>query len=384
MEDGKPEISKGLEGIYIGESSICKVDGKAGRLYYRGYPIEEIAEHSSFEETAYLVLYGKLPTSAELGAFDTALKESRALPKRVIEIIKGMSGRADTMDILRTAFSAMSAEDSEVADQSEAANMRKSARIISATASIAATIGRVAEGKRYVKPNASLSHAANMLYMLKSKKPSKRDAKLLDIMMMLHVEHSTNASTFSTLVTGATLSDIYSAVTSGIATLKGPLHGGADRASLRMMYAIGTPEKTESYISSALEGKQRIMGFGHRVYKTYDPRARVMRKYLEELSMNGTDEVKNLISIAFRAEKMMIERLGDAKGIWPNVDFFSGPIYVQIGVPLDLFTPIFAASRVPGWCAHMIEYWRDNRLLRPLEYYDGKIGLKYVPIEERE
>ncbi len=384
MVEGKPLISRGLEGVYIGESSICKVDGTAGKLYYRGYPIEELAERSTFEETAYLVLYGKLPTAAELSAFDSALKGSRALPKHVVEIIKNMAGKADTMDILRTAFSAMSAEDKEVADTSEEANLRKSARIISATASIVAAIGRVMEKKRYVKPNASLSHAANMLYMLKGKKPKKEEAKLLDIMMILHAEHSTNASTFSTIVTGATLSDIYSTVTAGIATLKGPLHGGADRASLRMLYAIGKPENTVSYINSALDGKQRIMGFGHRVYKTYDPRARVMHKYLEDLEKTGTDDVKNLIAISFVAEKMMIEKLGKAKGIWPNVDFFSGPIYVQIGIPIDLFTPMFAASRTPGWCAHMIEYWRDNRLLRPLEYYNGKMDLKYVPIEERK
>ncbi len=384
MVEGKPVISRGLEGIYIGESAICKVDGTAGKLYYRGYPIEEIAEHSSFEEASYLVLYGRLPTAAELSAYDAALKESRALPKHVIDIIKNMSGKADTMDILRTALSAMSAEDKEVDDSSEAANLRKSARIISATASIVATIGRIMEKKRYVKPNAWLSHAGNLLYMLKGRKPTKEEAKLLDVMMVLHVEHSTNASTFSTMVTGATLSDIYSAIVAGIATLKGPLHGGADRASLRMMYTIGKPENTESYINDALAGKQRIMGFGHRVYKTYDPRAKVMHKYLEQLSSTGTDEVKNLIAIAFSAEKMMIEKLGESKGIWPNVDFFSGPIYVQIGVPIDLFTPVFAASRAPGWCAHMMEYWKDNRLMRPLEYYDGPIGLEYVPIESRK
>lgn len=383
MVDVKPVITKGLEGIYVSESAICKVDGTAGKLYYRGYSIEEIAEHSSFEEAAYLVLYGKLPTASELSAFDAALKESRALPKYVIGIIKGMVGKADTMDILRTALSAMSAEDKEVEDMSEAANLRKSARIISAIASIVATTGRLMEGKRYVKPNAKLSHAENLLYMLKGKKPRSDEARLLDVMMVLHVEHSTNASTFSTMVAGSTLSDIYSTVTAGISTLKGPLHGGADRASLRMMYSIGSPDNTENYINSALEGKQKIMGFGHRVYKTYDPRAKVMHKYLEQLSATGTEEVKNLISIAFRAENMMIEKLGKTRGIWPNVDFFSGPIYVQIGIPIDLFTPIFAASRAPGWCAHMIEYWRDNKLMRPLEYYNGDIDKEYVPMDAR-
>ncbi len=380
---GMPQISRGLEGVYVDESSVGKVDGQEGRLYYRGYPIAQLSDNSDFEETAYLLLNGQLPDRQQLESITKQLAESRDLPKGIVDIIKEMNSKADPMDILRTATSALSAYDTEVQDASPEANMRKSIRIISRMSSIVATIGSVAAGREYVAPDKSLGHVENFLYMLNGARPSKESLDIMRVMFIIHAEHSSNASTFGTLVAGSTLADIYSAITAGISVLKGPLHGGADEASVRMMRAIGKPENTESYIESALAGKQKIMGFGHRVYKTYDPRARIIKEYLIRLQDHSSEEVRTLTAIALRAEKLMVEKLGQSHGIWPNVDFFAGPVYIAAGIPVELFTPIFAASRSSGWCAHMLEYWKNNRLFRPLEYYTGKIDLEYVPIDKR-
>ena len=376
-------INLGLEGVYFAESMICKVDGTEGKLYYRGYPIETLAEHSSFEEVSYLLLYGKLPTKPEFESFSSLLASNRNIEPQVLEYIKSVAGKSHAMHILRTAVSMEASLDKEADDAAPEANFRKSARLIAKTGSIVAAIGRFSIGAKYVEPDKVLGHAENFLYMLQGEKPEPEKAKMLDLMMVLHAEHSSNASTFSTIVTGATLSDLYSAVVSGIGTLKGPLHGGADERALKMLYDIGKPENTESYINGILSSKERVMGFGHRVYKTYDPRARIIKKYLMKLQSDSTEEVQNLSGIALAAEKIMVERLGKSHNIWPNVDFFSGPVYRHIGIPIEIFTPLFAVSRMPGWCAHMLEYWNNNRLIRPLDYYKGPLDLKYVPIEQR-
>jgi citrate synthase len=381
---GEPKIELGLEGVYISKSSICKVDGVNGKLYYRGYPIEALAKNSSFEETCYLLLNGHLPTLDQFEEFNSKLKAERELPEFIVDMIRELVNKADTMDVARCAISALSAYDKEAYDDSDDANLRKSIKLIAKTASIVATIGRLMMGKEPLKPDISLNHSANFMYMLNGEKPNADKSKMLDLMLILHAEHSSNASTFSTTVTGSTLADMYAAVTSGIGTLKGPLHGGADQAALKMMKNIGNPDNTEKYIEEALAGKKRIMGFGHRVYKTYDPRAKIIKAELLEIQGNSVGDVKNYTTIALRAEKMMIEKLGNTKGIWPNVDFFSGPVYTYIGIPMELFTPLFAVSRMPGWCAHMMEYWQNNRLLRPLEYYVGNIDLEYTPIRYRK
>ncbi len=384
MPDDAPDIRRGLEGVYVAQSAICKVDGVEGRLYYRGYAIEELAANSSFEEVCYLLLYGKLPQRAELTQFNEALVKERELPEDIIYLIKALTGKERAIDVMRTTISALPAYDSETYDSSAEANLRKSIRLISKIASIIAATGRFSKGEGYTTPNPQLGHAANFLYMLNGTEPEAEDAKLLNKMLILHAEHSSNASTFSTMVAGSTLADLYAAVVAGISALKGPLHGGADEQALAMMRAIGSAENTGRYIDDALSGKQRIMGFGHRVYKTYDPRARIIKSDLEALQNSADAEVKNLTSIALAAEKIMVERLGKTRNIWPNVDFFSGPIYTALGIPPELFTPLFAASRMPGWCAHMLEYWRDNRLFRPMEQYTGAVGLKYVPMDQRE
>ncbi|MCL4389397.1 citrate synthase/methylcitrate synthase [Candidatus Marsarchaeota archaeon] len=377
------QIHKGLDGVYIAESTICKVDGAVGRLYYRGYSIGEIAENSTYEEVAYLLIHGRLPKAAELEEFSKRLKAERDLPAEVVRIIQQSAGKSDPMDILRTAVSYLSISDNEVKDQSYESNIRKSIRLISKISSIVAATGRIADGGVYVKPDSALSHSENFVYMLKGRKPTKEEIKPVEMMFMLQAEHSTNASTFAALVAGSTLADLYSAVTSGIAALKGPLHGGADEEALRMMYAIGDPSNTEQYINEALAGKKKIMGFGHRVYKAYDPRAKIIKEYLLTLQNSSSEEVRRLTEIALRGEKLMIDKLGASHGIWPNVDFFAGPVYISAGIKIDLFTPMFAASRIAGWCAHVLEYWEDNKLIRPLELYKGQIDLKYVPIDKR-
>jgi citrate synthase len=382
--NGLPQISKGLEGVYVTSSSISKVNGQEGKLYYRGFSIESLSENSNFEELVYLLINGSLPSKPQLDEITAQLSDNRDLPDGIIKIIKELSGKGHPMDILRTAVSALSSYDKEVSDTSPAANMNKSLRIISKMSSIVAATGRFVSGKEYIAPDKSLDYVENFLYMLNGERPSAEQADIMRNMFILHAEHSTNASTFGTLVAGSTLADIYSAITAGISVLKGPLHGGADEAALRMMREIGDPENTESYIESALEGKKKIMGFGHRVYKAYDPRAKIIKKYLVKYQNGQSDELRKLASIALRAEKLMIDKLGASRGIWPNVDFFAGPVYLAAGIPPELFTPIFATSRSAGWCAHMLDYWKDNKLFRPLEWYTGSIDLEYIPLEKRQ
>ncbi len=376
------KIEKGLEGVYFTESKICKVDGTLGRLCYRGYSIEDLAENSTFEEVSYPLLFGVLPKKGELNTFKKDLSDKRALPKEIIKIIEESVNKCDTMHILRTAVSALPLYDKNL-DSKTSDKLQDSINLISKVASITATIGRYLYGKKYVAPNKNLGHAENFLYMLNGVLPSKKDSRILDKMMILHAEHSSNASTFSALVTASTLSDIYSAFTSAIGTLKGPLHGEADENALRMMYAIKDANNTENYINNALNKKERIMGFGHRIYKTYDPRARIIRSLLTEMQKSNNTEIKNITEIALAAEKMMIEKLGKSHGIWPNVDFFAGPVYRYINIPIDIFTPLFATGRSPGWCAHIIEYLENNRLIRPLELYEGKTNLHYKKISSR-
>ncbi|BCS91276.1 MAG: citrate synthase [Candidatus Micrarchaeota archaeon] len=382
MQDSSIKVYKGLEGVYVAESDICLVDGQNGKLYYRGYSIEDLAERSSYEEVCYLLLHGRLPNKTELESFKDEMREDRDLPKGVLDIIKHLAGRAHPMDIMRTAVSALPAYDKEAYDNNEGANIRKSMRIISKAASIVAAIYRFEQGEDYIEPDYELSHAANFLYMLKGEKPTDEQSRLMDRELILHAEHSSNASTFSCLVTASTLADIYAAVTAGIATLKGPLHGGADEAALKLIIAIGRKENVSSYIQNMLKNKQKIMGFGHRVYKTYDPRAKIIKEDLLNIEKKANTRIKRLIEVVLEVERETINNLS-GKGIYPNMDLFSGIVYQYLGVPSNLFTPIFAASRTVGWCAHIIEYMQSSKLIRPLELYKGKRDLKYIDIDSR-
>ena len=384
MVEETVNLSKGLEGIYIADTTLCKIDGANGKLWYRGYPIETLADNSNYEEVAFLLLYGHLPTKNEFSKFNERLISEREIPDSLTHIIETYSGRTHPNNILRTCVSLLPAYDLDINDKSEDANMERAIKLMAKLPTIVAMIGRSSLGKPFIQPSKKLPHSANFLYMLNGKEPDEESAKLIDLMFMLHAEHGSNASTFSTLVTGSTLADVYASVVAGISTLRGPLHGGADEAALAMMKAIGEPDNTESYIEDALEGKQRIMGFGHRVYKAYDPRAKIVYKYLRSFLKKTTDpKIEKLLEIVIRAEKLMEEKLSKTKGIWPNIDFFAGPLYVSMGIPPDLFTPIFAASRVVGWTAHLMEYWKNNRIFRPLDHYVGDLDLKYIPISQR-
>lgn len=384
MADENVTISKGLEGIYIADTTLCKIDGTNGKLWYRGYPIEVLAEKSNYEEVAFLLLYGRLPKKDEFKVFTQRLISEREVPESIGEIIKSFTGRMHPNDVLRTCVSSLPAFDTDMSDKSADANLDRAIKLTAKLPTIVAMIGRYKQGKQFIKPSNTLSHSANFLYMLTGKEPDKESSKLMDLMFILHAEHGSNASTFSTLVTGSTLADVYAAVVAGISTLRGPLHGGADEAALNMMKAIGEPENTETYIEDALAGKQRIMGFGHRVYKAYDPRAKIVYNYLKSFMQKTTDpKIEKLLEIAIRAEKLMEEKLSKTKGIWPNIDFFAGPLYTAMEIPSDLFTPVFAAARVVGWTAHLFEYWQNNRLFRPLDHYVGQLDLKYVPMDQR-
>ena len=374
----KPEayiVHKGLDGIYVKESKICFIDGKNSKLFYRGYNIDELAETSTYEETAYLLLHGKLPTKNDLNEFDNTIKQNRKLPEQLIKFIQLYPRDGNTMDMLRTAVSALG-----IYDTSSKTNLEKAVKVMSAITTITSAFERVRRGQPIILPDETLSYAENFLYMLTGEKPNSYDAHVLDIFLILHAEHEMNASTFSCTVTAATLSDMYSALTSGIGTLKGPLHGGANEEALKTILKVGKPENAEPYVKEAISNSQRIMGFGHRVYRNFDPRYTVLKKISRELAER---KGKTLIySTAEAIEDAAVKHLSSI-GVFPNVDSYSGLVLNLIEIPTDLFTPIFAISRTAGWSAHILEYLKDNRLIRPKAYYSGELNQKYVAIEKR-
>ncbi len=371
---------KGLEGIVAANSGICWIDGEAGVLAYRGIDIHELAQKSTFEETTYLLWNGKLPTASEQAIFDRALAASRLIDPRIVEMLRSFPSTATPMEILRTAVSALSFYDPDEHDNTHDANVRKSYRLTSQIAMIVAIYDRLRKGKEIVEADPSLSHAANFLWMLNGEKPSETATKTLDIALILHADHELTASTFAARVIAATLSDIHSAVTGAIGALKGPLHGGANEGVMRLLFAI---EKAGVdpvvYVKDMLARKEKIMGFGHRVYKTEDPRATHLRKMSEQLSKDAGLEKYYDWS---RAIELYIKQ---DKGLNANVDFYSASTYTMLGIDVDLFTPIFAISRIAGWAAHVIEQLDDNRLIRPRADYIGPAYPNpWVPVEERE
>ncbi len=379
----QPEIHKGLDGIIVATSKLSYIDGAQGKLYYYGYRIEDIAEHASFEEVAYLFWNGKLPTKSELEELKNMLKENRKLPQEVIDIMKKLPKNSHPMDVLKTAVAALTPFDPEIDDNSHEANYRKAIRLTAKFPTIVAAWHNIREGREPIDPNPNLDHAANFLYMMFGEEPDEFKARTMDVALILHAEHGMNASTFSCIVTASTLSDMYSAITSGVATLKGPLHGGANERALKMLKEIGDVSNVEKYIDEKLAKKERIMGFGHRVYKAYDPRARIFKSYVEKIAeMTGDEEARKLFEIARKVEEVMIAKLGH-KGIFPNIDFYSGIVYNALGIPSDLFTPIFAIARVVGWTAHVLEYLQENRLVRPRQLYVGELDREFIPIDKR-
>jgi citrate synthase len=367
----------GLEDIVAAHSQICDLDGKRGRLLYYGVDIHDLAEHSTFEETAYLLWHGVLPTRAQLEEVTAQLQANRALPDAVSQIMRLMPKTATPMDVLRTAVSALSSFDPDAGDNSVEANRRRSIQLTAMFPTIVASWDRLRNGKEPVTPLSDGSHAANFLYMLKGEQPDDYNAHVLDVALILHADHELNASTFAARVTAATLASMYAAITSAIGALSGPLHGGANEQVIRMLKRIGETDKAESYIQGALERHERIMGFGHRVYRTDDPRATHLRAISKELGQRTGD------SRWYDMSRIIEEYIKSHKGLYANVDFYSASVYYMMGIPIDLDTPIFACSRISGWTAHVLEQFANNRLIRPRAEYVGPKDVKYVPIDER-
>jgi citrate synthase len=370
---------KGLEGIVAANSGICWIDGDAGVLAYRGIDIHELAVHSTFEETTYLLWNGRLPNELALREFTSQLTLARTIDQRIIDMLKSFPASATPMEVLRTAVSALSFYDADEKDCSHDANVRKSYHLTAQIAMIIAIYDRLRKGLEIVPPDRSLSHAANFLWMLNGVKPSDTATRTLDVALVLHADHELNASTFAARVIAATLSDVHSAVTGAIGALKGPLHGGANEAVMRLLHVIDKAGADPvDYVKNMLAAKQKISGFGHRVYKTEDPRATHLRKMSEQL---GKDSGNSKWYEMSRAIELYIN---SDKKLNANVDFYSASTYTTLGIDIDLYTPIFALSRIAGWAAHIIEQLDDNRLIRPRAEYIGPVyPSPYIPIDER-
>ena len=370
---------KGLEGIVAANSGVCWIDGDAGVLAYRGIDIHELAEHSTFEETTYLLWNGRLPSQLALREFHAQLALARELDQRIIDMLRSFPASATPMEVLRTAVSALSFYDADEKDNSHDANVRKSYNLTAQIAMIVAIYDRLRKGKEIIPPDRSLSHAGNFLWMLNGVKPSETATRTLDIALILHADHELNASTFAARVIAATLSDIHSAVTGAIGALKGPLHGGANEAVMRLLLAIDKAGADPvEYVKNMLANKQKVSGFGHRVYKTEDPRATHLRKMSEQLGRDAGQskwfDMSRAIEVYVKGEKKLNA----------NVDFYSASTYAMLGIDIDLYTPIFAISRIAGWSAHVIEQLDDNRLIRPRAEYIGPVyPTHWVPVEER-
>ena len=370
-------MKAGLEDVIAGESGICYIDGNKGILAYRGYNIHELATNSTFEETCYLLWFGRLPRQAELEDISRKLASSRAVAPQMIAALRTMPKNAVPMEVLRTAVSTLSMYDAEAEDMSPEANLRKAIRLTAQTATVVTAFHRIRSGHEPVSPRTDISCAANFAYMLNGTLPNDTITKALDIALILHADHEWNASTFAARVTAATLSDIYSAVTSAIGALKGPLHGGANEAVMRMLLEVGDISKVDSYVRNLFAAKKKIPGFGHRVYHTEDPRATHLRRMSKEACERAGAKW-------YEMSAKIEQYIKNEKHLNANVDFYSASTYTTLGLDVDLFTPVFAVSRISGWAAHVIEQLDDNRLIRPRADYVGPAyPNKYVPLEQR-
>jgi citrate synthase len=370
---------KGLRDVVAAETSVSDIDGSRGLLWYVGYDISDLAEHSTFEEIVYLLHHKELPTSRQLEEITAQLAKERELDEFTRDLLMKMTEVTSPMSMLRTMVSASSAHDPDgwEGPENDEANLRKAVRLTARIPQMISGYGRLREGKSPIDPNPSLGHAANFLYVLTGEMPSDEDARIFDQCLVLHADHTLNASTFTARVTAATLADIHSAVTAAIAALKGPLHGGANERVFKMLEEIGTVDKAEANVKERLSRKERIMGFGHAVYRTEDPRAKVLRKLAARLA--ETKGEPKWFEISERVDEVVRKE----KGLYPNVDYYAACVYHYLGIPTDLFTPVFAASRVAGWTAHIREQYSDNRIIRPESEYIGPNPRKYIPPANR-
>lgn len=372
-------VVKGLEGVVAANSGICWIDGYAGVLAYRGIDIHELAEHSTFEETTFLLWHGHLPSRSELDDFSRKLTAARRVPAEVFEMLRSFPRSATPMEVLRTAVSALSFYDPAENAVDHDSNVRKAFALTAQIPMLVAAFDRIRKGREIVEPDPSLNHAANFLWMLHGEKPIPAAERTFDIALILHADHELNASTFAARVIAGTMSDMHSAITGAIGALKGPLHGGANEAVMKMLFEIGKQGGDPvEYVRSLLAQKKKVFGFGHRVYRTEDPRATHLRKMSEQLSRDSGN------TKWFEMSRSIEEFVKEEKKLNANVDFYSASTYTTLGIDLDLFTPIFAISRIAGWAAHVIEQLDDNRLIRPRAEYTGpEYPVKYVPVDQR-
>ena len=369
--------SKGLDGIIAAQTRLSDVRGEAGELVYAGYDINELAGKVSYEEVIHLLHWNHLPNKKELTELKATLASDRELPQGVVDLLRIVPRNTPPMDVIRTAVSALGCFDPQRDDHSYDDERRKAMQLIARIPIITAYFHRIRQGKEVLAPKPELGEAANFLYLMDGEVPSDEKAKTVDLCYVLHADHGMNASTFSARVTIATLSDMYSAITSAIGTLKGPLHGGANEGVIKMLIEIGSLEKVDDYIEECLAQKKKIMGIGHRVYKTLDPRAPHLKRMAQVLSSKLGE--RKWIQMSDRIAEIMLKK----KNLHANVDFYSATVYYSLGIPTDLFTPIFANARTAGWTAHILEQLADNRLIRPQSQYVGPVGLKVKPVEQR-
>jgi len=378
MTDSAVRINRGLKGVYFERSGVSDIDGAAGRLSYRGYSIHDLATHASFEEVAYLLLHDDLPTAEALADFDASLRGARELPDAIYDVIRAVSA-GHPMDVLRTAVSALAAFDPKAAECSETAFLETGIRLIAQVPTIIAAHHNIRNGRDPVAPDANLSHAANWLWMLNGTKPSENAAKLMDVDFILHAEHGSNASSFAARVTVGTEAGLYGAMTTALATLAGPAHGGAAEDVMKMVEEIGTPDKAADYVKTKRKAREAVTGFGHRVYRTEDPRARHMREGVRQLGEEmGEPAWYEILQGVVEAMKPYSRH-----GLNVNVDFYSGVAYQLHGIPKDLFVPLFAIGRMPGWVIQCIEQVQRNILIRPLTLYEGPEPRDWVALEDR-
>ena len=378
MTEENVELHRGLREVYIDRTTSSYIDGKEGKLYYRGYNIDDLATNCSFEEIIYLVMMGDLPTESELTNFTTELRSNMTIPDQIVDVIRATK-EAHPMDVLRTAVSALAAFDDEVDDNSPEATLRKGTRLTAQAPTIVTAHARIRDGKDPVQPAPNLGLAANFLYMLFGEVPAPRDAALIDKDFVLHAEHGLNASSFGARVSASTQADLHCAITTGISVLKGPSHGGAAESVMTMALEIGNEENAEKYIKDTLAGGGRIMGFGHRVYRAVDPRSLHLQDDLKELGeRKGEPKWYSILQQVLEAMQPYARR-----GICQNVDFFSGAMYFLLNIPEDLFISIFAMGRIPGWTAQVVEQFDNNILLRPRLQYVGDLDRPFIPISER-
>jgi citrate synthase len=367
----------GLEGVVAGASALCDIDGRTGRLLYCGYDIVDLAEHSSFEETAFLLWHGELPDAAQLADLSRRLRDSMEPHPSVWDIVHAAGRNADSMAVLRTQVSLLGALDPDADDNSEPANRRKAARLVAQAGTLVAGTERIRQGLQPVGPRPDLGLAANFLWMLRGELPDDEEVRAFDVALVLHAEHGMNASTFAARVTAATLSDMHSAITSAIGALKGQLHGGANERVMELLRELPDVASTPAAVREMLDQKRRIMGFGHRVYRTEDPRATILRHWSRRLGERAGETRWYELTLA------VDQAVREEKGLYPNVDLYSASAYTSLGLPQRIFTPIFAVSRMAGWTANVIEQHRDNRLIRPDSDYIGPAPREYVGMEAR-